>query len=176
MNEYLVISALGKDQPGIVNRLSKTILAAGGNIAESRMAVLGGEFALILLVEGLSTAIASLEQQLPALGETLGLIIIHKKTSRRSVQTSMLPYRAHVIAMDHPGIVHEVTEFFSGRGMNIEELNTETYPAPHTGTPMFSLDLTVSVPASLSIGELREDFEDFCDELNLDATFESDKS
>lgn len=174
MSEYLVISALGEDQPGIVNRLSKAILEAGGNIAESRMSVLGGEFALILMIEGKWSAVASIENQLPKLGERLNLTIISRRTARRSAQTAMLPYRAHVISMDHPGIVHEVTEFFSGRGLNIEEMNTETYHAPHTGTPMFSLDLTVSIPATLSIADLRDDFGDFCDEMNLDATFEAD--
>jgi len=52
MNKNLVISALGNDKPGIVNELSKTILDQGGNISESRMTVLGGEFAMMLLVTG----------------------------------------------------------------------------------------------------------------------------
>ena len=52
MNTLLVISALGDDRPGIVNDLSTVILEYGCNIADSRMSVLGGEFALILLVAG----------------------------------------------------------------------------------------------------------------------------
>ena len=49
-DNYLVISAQGKDRPGIVNTLSKAALDSGCNITNSRMAVLGGEFALILLI------------------------------------------------------------------------------------------------------------------------------
>ena len=45
-DSYLVITALGKDQPGIVNTLSKLALDSGCNITNSRMAVLGGEFAV----------------------------------------------------------------------------------------------------------------------------------
>ena len=81
----------------------------------------------------------------------------------------MTPYQVTVVAMDHPGIVRNVTQFFSGRDINIEELETETYAAAHTGTTMFSLAMTVSLPSNLTIGELREEFLDFCDELNLDA-------
>ena len=44
-------------------------------------------------------------------------------------------------------------------------MTTWTYPAAHTGTPMFSISMTVSVPASVQIGKLREDFMGFCDEL-----------
>ena len=52
-NNYLVISALGKDHPGIVNTLTKTILNHGCNIVDSRMTVLGGEFAIIMLISGI---------------------------------------------------------------------------------------------------------------------------
>jgi hypothetical protein len=41
-----------------------------------------------------------------------------------------------------------------------------------TGTPMFSMNMTISVPASVNIGRLRDEFTRFCDELNLDATLE----
>ena len=62
--------------------------------------------------------------------------------------------------------------FFSRNGLIIEELQTSTYPAPHTGTPMFSVVMTVGIPADVHIATLRGDFLDYCDELNLDATFE----
>jgi glycine cleavage system transcriptional repressor len=75
-----------------------------------------------------------------------------------------------VVAMDHPGIVHEVARFFSDRGINIGDLSTGTYPAPHTGTEMFSLELTLSVPAGESVAALREEFLNFCEQRNLDAT------
>ena len=51
-------------------------------------------------------------------------------------------------------------------------MGTWTYPAAHTGTPMFSLNLTVSIPAGVHIGRLRDEFTSFCDTLNLDATIE----
>ena len=71
--------------------------------------------------------------------------------------------------MDHPGIVHDVANFFSTRKINIEDLYTGSYQAPHTGTPMFSLHMTVGVPGDVSIAALRGEFMDFCDALNLDA-------
>jgi len=68
--------------------------------------------------------------------------------------------------------VHGIAEFFSTREINIEDLSTWTYAAAHTGTPMFSMNMTISVPASVNIGRLRDEFTRFCDELNLDATLE----
>ena len=64
MLHYLVISALGKDRPGIVNQLSNILLDAGCNIVESRMAVLGGEFALMLLINGREETLGGIKERM----------------------------------------------------------------------------------------------------------------
>jgi len=64
MIKNLVISALGNDKPGLVNQLSKTILDQGGNISESRMMVLGGEFSIMLLVTGNQDCINNINSKL----------------------------------------------------------------------------------------------------------------
>jgi len=172
MKKHLVISALGKDHPGIVNQISKLILDAGCNIEDSRMTVLGGEFALILLVSGQWNEVAKLETQFRTLEKKLELMIGIKATEPRAVKDRMVPYTVDVVSMDHPGIVQNVAEFFSTREINIEDLSTWTYAAAHTGTPMFSMNMTISIPASRNIGQLRDEFTRFCDEMNLDATLE----
>lgn len=169
---YLVISALGEDQPGIVSRLSKLILDHGCNVEDSRMTVLGGEFAAILLVEGKWNTLAKIEHALPDLGHQLSLIITSKRTGPRRSQGNLLPYAVDVVSMDHPGIVHNLAGFFAERKINIEDMSTASYAAPHTGTPMFSVHMTVGIPADLHIAALREEFMDYCDALNLDAVLE----
>ncbi|HYA38471.1 MAG TPA: glycine cleavage system protein R [Candidatus Methylomirabilis sp.] len=172
MKKYFVISALGKDRPGIVNQLSQIVLDCGCNIEDSRMTVLGGEFAMLIMVSGHWSAITRLERQLPALEKKLELTILSKHTESRATAQDRVPYVVDVVVMDHPGIVRDVADFFASREINIEELSTWTYPAAHTGTPMFSLNMTVSIPASVHIGRLRDEFTGFCDNLNLDATLE----
>lgn len=171
-NTYYVVSALGKDRPGIVNELSNVILNCGCNIEDSRMSVLGGEFALILMASGSWDAVAKLEQQVSGLEQKLGLTIIARRTESRAGGQGLVPYEVDVVSMDHPGIVHDVADFFSSRDINIEELNTGSYAAAHTGTPMFSLKMTVAIPSDMSLAVLRDEFADFCDDLNLDAALE----
>ena len=171
-NDYLVITASGEDKVGLVDRLTNRIAESGCSIAESRMSVLGGQFALIMLLSGPWNALSKLESQLEPLGDQLGLTIVHKRTRRRERAQPAVPYRVEVVAMDHPGIVHKLSAFFARNGINIEELQTDTYPAPHTGTPMFSVTITVGVQADVHIPTLRGDFLDYCDDLNLDAIFE----
>jgi len=71
--------------------------------------------------------------------------------------------------------VHDVADFLAERDINIETLDTETYAAAHTGTPMFSMNLRISVPGDMHIATLRDEFTDFCDQLNLDAVLEPAK-
>ena len=173
MKEFLVLSALGRDVTGIVNDVSQVILDAGGNIEDSRMTVLGGEFALMVLVTGDADVIDDLVDAAEALGERLGLTVVCRRTEKRSDRLGgMLPYQVEILAMDHPGIVHDIANFFAARGINIEDLATTTYPAPHTGTPMFSMHLVVAIPGDTAISELRQDFIDFCDSLNLESSIE----
>jgi glycine cleavage system transcriptional repressor len=172
MASYLVISALGTDRPGIVQEISRAVLDSGCNIEDSRMTVLGGEFAVLMLISGNWNSIAKLEGMLPGLQEKLDLTVISKRTKPRPASDNLLPYAVEVVTMDHPGIVHEVANFFSGRRINIEDLYTDSYRAAHTGTPMFNMSMRINIPADLSISTLREEFMDFCDELNLDAVLE----
>lgn len=172
MENLLVITALGEDRPGIVNALSRTVAEAGCNIIDSRMTVLGGEFAIIQLVSGRWNELARLEGQLPVLGREQDLHVHWKRTTPARRSENLLPYNVEVVAMDHPGIVHQLAQFISRRGINIRDMNTTRYAAAHTGTPMFSVHMTLDVPATTHIAMLREEFLDFCDQYNLDAVFE----
>lgn len=172
MSNYLVISALGEDHPGIVSELSQVILNSGCNIEDSRMSILGGEFALIMLVSGAWNNIAKLESQLPALQDKLGLITTARRTQARNVTREEIPYNIEVVSLDHPGIVQKITGFFSKRNINIHDMYTTSQRAAHTGSPMFALSMTVEIPAATHISTLREQFMEFCDELNLDAMME----
>ena len=173
MPNYLVITAVGDDRPGIVNELTKHILDNDCNIADSRMTILGGEFALILMISGNWNSIAKIEDLLPKMGDKLGLNITSKRTEPRAQTGNLLNYHVDVLAIDQPGIVHQVTEFFSSREINVESLNTDSYNAAHTGTPMFAVSMTVNIPVDQSIAQIREQFLDFCDTLNMDGLMEA---
>ncbi len=169
MENHLVISAVGKDRPGIVDEFSRAVLDCGCNIGESRMAVLGEEFGMLAVLTGNWNAIAKVENVLPRLEEKLEISIRATRTEARKESDPVIPYGVEVVALDRSGIVHDVSNFFANRGINIEDIYTARYPAPHTGAHMFSLHMTIGIPADLSIATIRGEFMDFCDDLNLDA-------
>ncbi len=169
MTTKLVISALGADRPGIVDELSNIIYKHSLNIEDSRMTVLGGEFAILLLVSGKQTSLDALQTQVNDIEQTLQMRLLIKTTSETKPVDNAIPYAVEVAALDHPGIVNNIASFFSNRNINIVDLHTESYSAPHTGSPMFALHMTIGISADTNIAKLRDEFTIICDELNLDA-------
>ncbi|MCW5569584.1 MAG: amino acid-binding protein [Steroidobacteraceae bacterium] len=176
MKQHLAVSAVGSDRTGIVHELSRVITECGGSISESRMANLGSEFAMLLLVSGNWHSLAKLETELKKLGETAGLTVNVKRTEPRGARTDMVPYSIDVVCLDQTGIVTGLSGFFSSRAIDIAELSTRVYAAAHTGAAMFSVQMIVNVPTRIHLAQLREEFMDFCDSLNLDAIMEPVKS
>ena len=172
MPQLIVISAVGTDRTGVVQDLSKVVLSCGGNIEESRMTTLGSEFAMLLLVSGNWHTLNRLEQAIEKLCEDGNLTVAIRKTDIKPPEEDRMPYAVDVVALDQQGIVYNLAEFFSSRDIEIADVATRSYSAAHTGAPMFAVQMAVNVPSSLHIAQLRDEFLEFCDRLNLDAIIE----
>ena len=172
MEQLVVISAGGTDRAGVVNDLSKVILDCGGNIEESRMTALASEFAMVLLVSGNWHALNKLEAALDKLTRGKDLTISIKKTEQREGTEDCMPYIVDVVCLDQAGIVFNLAHFFASRKIEIAEVATRRYAAAHTGAPMVSLQMTINLPGSVLISQIRDEFLEVCDQLNLDAILE----
>ena len=170
--DHLVITAVGSDRPGIVNRLSTVIVERNCNISDSRMAILGGEFAVILLVNGTVTDIEQLQRTLDQQQQQLGLTIITKPTHGQVRPAERQHYIVEVVTLDQPGVVQRLTGFFAERNINIADLSTASYAAPHTGTAMFELQMRVDIPTGTDLDTLRDQYLNFCEGLDMDTSFE----
>lgn len=170
--QHLVIAVVGSLQPGLIDACAAAVNDSGCSIVDSRMTVLGSEVTLVMLVAGSWNAIVKLEDSLPRLERKHRLHVFAKRTDPRPPAANLMPYAIEVVASDRPGIVNDIAHFFTARDIAIEDMHSTTYPAAHTGTPMFSLHLTIAVPTDTSIATLRGEFLEFCDHLNLDAIME----
>jgi glycine cleavage system transcriptional repressor len=169
---YLVISAVGPDRAGIVSELSALIHGAGANLEDSRMAVLGGEFALLLLVSGNEGVLAKLAERLRDAETTLGLRLLMKSTSGPRAGRDVLPYVMRVSGFDHPGIVQAITSVLARRGVNLRSLESRLNFAPESGTPLFALEAELEVPSATVLSELRRELTAKCEQENLDFTLD----
>jgi len=172
MSQLIVLSAVGTDRTGIVQQITKVILDCGGNIEESRMTALGAEFAMLMLVSGNWHTLGKLESGLDKLTEDGSLTISLKKTGQAANKEDCMPYGVDVVCLDHPGVVFGLADFFAARAIEIGDLVTRRYPAAHTGAPMFAVQMTINVPGSMILSQLRDEFLEYCDRENLDSILE----
>ena len=174
MKRYILLTAIGPDRPGLVDEVSAYLARNGLNIESSRMAVLGGEFAIITLVSAEGEAADRLLTDAATIAGETGLQVFLKPTiapDQRALAASV-PYRLVAAGMDHQGIVHELSRELHRNHVNIESLQTRVEPAPVSGTPIFTMEASVAVPAAVKIRDLRRALLDIGDALNVDIEFE----
>ena len=176
MEQLMVISAVSAETTGAVQNISRIILDCGASIKESRMTAFGTEFAMLMMVSGNWHSISRLEQDLTRYASNHDLAIQVRRTKPKQFSKELLPYAIDVVCLDQPGIVHHLAGFFGERRIEIAEVTTRSYPAAHTGTPMFSVQMFINIPAGVHISGIREEFMEFCDRLNLDAIMEPVKT
>ncbi len=164
----IVFTLTGPDRVGIVEEVTKALLDLGANVEMSRMARLGGEFAVLLLATAPDGG-ADIDAAFAHLTDA-GYKLTVTTTEPSAVRPGGLPYRIEVTGADHEGIIHEIAFGLSQAGINIESMETGTTPASVTGTPLFAMKALVAVPQSVAdtdwIGALTE----AANQSNVDVT------
>jgi glycine cleavage system transcriptional repressor len=169
----MVLTAVGADRPGLVQEIAKVIHEAAGNLEDSRMAILGGEFALILLFSGEAPCVDRIRARQAELETRLGLHVALKETTRTIAAGPFLPYRLRVTGVDRPGIVSSVSAVLAGRGVNVASLDSRVQNAPESGTPMFLLRAEIRIPSEVALSSFRRELAAVCDAENLDFSLEA---
>ena len=167
-SSHLILTAVGPDRVGLVEKIAAFIARHGCNIEDSKMAVFCGEFAVIVLISGDGTKLVKIASDYHEIETETGLTISIKTPAVRKTEDSYLPYKLTASCMDHPGIVYQISNVLSGMGVNIESMETKTYAAPISGTPIFQLEADLTVPTRTNIAELRERFGDIQRQENID--------
>jgi glycine cleavage system transcriptional repressor len=174
MTGHAIFTATGEDRPGLVEEISEFIFDRGGSIQESRMANLGGQFAIVALVAGPEDALERLRGELTTLEAQAAIEARLRPVVRRAAVTApRSSFRIEGRALDQPGLVHEVADVLRGFQINIETLETNVVAAPVTGAPVFEMALLISVPTDVSVGDLRAELERVCEPLNIEWTLDS---
>jgi len=167
---FAVLTAIGPDRVGIVDDLSRLIAPLGGNIEESKMAILGGEFAGIMLVSLAAPQLRVRAGRVPHEETALGLGLEFRPPRRPEARNDGRPYSLETVSLDTPGILLAVTAVLKAHAINIEELETLTQPAPWTGAPMFRMRATIILGPAVSILQFRADLAQLEAERDLDIT------
>jgi glycine cleavage system transcriptional repressor len=169
MRKQLVLTASGRDRPGILEEVTGLIVRQNGNVESGRFQRLGGDFAMLMFVTAPEEEILSLRKYL----DELHFIRFDVQTRLTEAVTGQEDSGAvtcaiTVMGADHMGIIYQVTQYLAEQGINVETMNTEVVSAPMSGTSLFTMSAVVRVPQKLSIDDLREALDYIGDELGVD--------
>jgi len=173
MTQRFIMTAFGKDRPGIAADVTQILYENDCNLEDTSMTLLAGEFTLILLfsapslnVEGpLSRACRRLEQ------EKNVSAFFRPVESRDATQTSGYFLRTiHVEGLDHAGIVYRTSRFLAVNQINIANLRSTVKASPESGTAIYVMDIRVQIPEGIEMDAVKQGLADVADALNVDIT------
>jgi glycine cleavage system transcriptional repressor len=124
MNQWLMLTLIGKDQPGIVAQVTAALYQAGCNLGEASMLRLGGNFTIMLMVDSplpaqqLAASLAPIEQGLS--------LRIHLDPISGELHHHVQPdVQVQVHGADRAGIVAQVSGALAAAGLNILALESD---------------------------------------------------
>jgi len=169
---WFAMTAIGRDRPGIVADLAELIYECDCNLEDSRMTILGSEFAMLLLVSGrgdeverrLTTGCRRLEWE-----KRLTVFVRPLETALgESPAARGTPLECTVEGVDKAGIVARVARTIADHGATITDLVSELRPEPNTGTPMYRMRVRMVLPLVADPEALRAALERVATELRVD--------
>ena len=148
---YFALTVVGRDRPGIVAQVSEILFNLGCNIADSSCSILGGQFAMILILahpdftgrESFGTAFQPLEDA----DLTVALRVL-KPGGELHPDLSGEICMISVYGADKPGIVYHVARTLGDRRINITDLNTKLVGSEQR--PVYVMIIEAVLPAEVS--------------------------
>ncbi len=143
----LALSAIGRDRPGIVAEVTRALLGHSLNITDSQMAVLGGRFTMMLIVDAPDgTDLDAVHEELTRTRERLSLdaLSLSALAAAADAPAADPSHIVTVYGVDHPGIVHAVSARLAARGVNVTDLETRL-----VGDGLYAMVLEVALPLEL---------------------------
>jgi glycine cleavage system transcriptional repressor len=170
-----VISVLGRDRPGIVAAVSRTLFEHTYNIEEVSQTILQGEFAGIFIVSHASESPpADLHRKLAQVLSPMGLEVLMKPLENvegtAPKETPSEPFVVTTIGSDRLGLVAGITEVMASFGVNITNLKAVFRGGddPRRNVMIYEVDIPLEIEREAFHQALR----DRADSLGLDLSFQ----
>lgn len=171
MEQKLIMTAFGKDRPGIVAEIAEIIYKNNCNLEDSNMSRLADEFTLILLLTGnggelrekLARDCKRLERE-KAISVFIRPLDFHRPDTKNNCRT------IEVEGVDQAGIVYKTARLLAREQINIETLASRKKFSPNSGTAMYAMKINAQFPDTIAMDAFDEKLERLANELHVDIT------
>ncbi|PLX85156.1 MAG: hypothetical protein C0617_05585 [Desulfuromonas sp.] len=173
MESRYIMTAFGRDRPGIVADVTKILYENGCNLEDNTMTLLVDEFTLILLFtcprkdieEHLNRECRRLERD-NGISAFIRPLEERREVSRSKSQDCTL----HVEGMDQAGIVYKISRYLADNAVNIVDIKSTVKASPESGTAVYTMEILVQVPGGSSPSQLEDGLAAVAEEVHVDIT------
>jgi glycine cleavage system transcriptional repressor len=149
--QHFALTVVGRDRPGIVSQVTGILFNLGCNIADSSCSILGGQFAMILIISHPTfvnrESFGSAFQPLEDADLTVALRVL-KPGGEQPPDLSGEICMISVYGADQTGIVYHVAKVLGERKINITDLNTKLVGSGQR--PVYVMIIEAVLPATIS--------------------------
>ncbi|NKF52570.1 glycine cleavage system transcriptional repressor [Shewanella sp. WXL01] len=168
MTNYLVVTAMGADRPGLVGKLSRLVSECDCDIVDSRMALFGNEFTLIMMVSGSWSSITKIETTLPSLSVELDLMTVMKRTSKHTPQNYISRIEVAFNGEDQRGTMNTITQFLADRSLDLAAVRSHADDDSDLNTQ--TILLSINIPEKVDLAKLEVSIKQLAEQLSLECT------
>ena len=175
MKNRYIMTAFGKDRPGIVADVTKILFDNNCNLEENSMSMLGDEFTLNLLFstthENIEKLLHNQCQQLEKEKE-ITAFIRPLKTRREIPAGGVHNCVLHVEGLDQAGIVYKISQFLAEHQLNIADLQSTVELSPESGSALYIMDIHIQIPYGADMAQIEAGLSDVSDELRVEISLD----
>lgn len=167
---HFAVTIIGKDRPGIVAGAAEVLYRLGCNIEDSSSTLLGGEFAMILIVSHQKPFSKSrLLDDFKSFGEAMQLSVFVRTLTKSEVLYEAPSGELCLVSVygsDQPGIVYRVTKELAERDITISDMNTRLIGTPEE--PVYVMMLEAVLPEGIDVEDISQVLEKLKKELHVE--------
>ena len=138
MKNWLMLTLVGKDRPGIVAKICQALFGLNGNLWETSMTRLGGNFTIMLMV-CIPEKKSVVQEKLQPVCDELELFFHLDEIEGRLHQHIEPDVRISIHGADQAGIVARATGALNKAGLNI--LSLESDVGGHPDSPVYVMHI-----------------------------------
>ena len=154
--QNVIITLVGKDQPGLVETVATYVYQANGNWLSSNLSKMAGQFAGIVQVQLPHDKIQLVEEKIDSL-EHLQCVIKVDDSVHNDEQLSQIS--VDVMGNDKPGIVQEISAARAQSRASVVKMQTSCEPAPNWGGNLFKAHITATIDNKVEMEHVTEQLE-----------------
>ena len=176
MAKKFIVSAYGKDRPGIVADVTEILYEYGCNLEDTRMGNLSGDFSLMILFsapddDAIETKLSEAYKKLKS-EKGISAYIRAATAAERKPAPPYATYTLKVEGLDHTGIVYQISRYLAYHEINIANLDSSITYTPESGAQVYNMEVSVEVNAETDMDEVKEGLAQLAEDLHVEIVIE----